>query len=320
MQSQPGSVPLHRMSENANQNIDEHFRGLLEEDVSVSAWMCRVASMLGGDTRDGPQLMYVILKIQPTTRWLTPSDTSVIAEEPGSEDLPSFFSFTHFTQATIVGKLREIHSEPVWVLLFVVSVTWGIDLQPSATGFDTQDAHEIARPMPLILPSLRSARKVTSGTSRHIHWGSTSQKEGNLDSNRGDNEIFLSWLRSVTSFKRDLNVYIWEPHTKFPSTEYAKIILCPPQDTEGTMRLLISLRSCRLLAAYTDKRDAYSAQENVPAIGGTESQSWSNALLSVLCVFEVLVSDTDEFLRAYHKESARMVSMSIAIWGMIYIL
>lgn len=210
-----------------------------------------------------------------------------------------------------MGNLKSIHSEPVWVLLFVVSVTWGIDLQPWETGFGTQDAHKIARPMPLMLPSLRSARKGTSEVSSHITWGSTSPREGNLDSNRGDNEIFLSWLRSVTSFKRDLNVYIWEPHTRFPSTEYAKIILCPPQDQEGTMRLLISLRSCRLLAAYTDKRDAYSAEENVPAIGATESQSWSNALLSVLCVLEVLVSDTDEFLRAYHKESARMVSILI---------
>lgn len=174
--------------------------------------------------------------------------------------------------------------------------------------------------MPLILPSLCSARKVTSEASHDIHWGSNSQKEGNLDSNRGDNQIFLSWLRSVTSFKRDLNVYIWEPHTSFPSTEYAKIILCPPQHPGGTMRLLISLRSCRLLAAYTDKRDAYSAQESVHASEGTESQSLSNALLSVLCVLEVLVSDTDEFIREYHKESARMVSISIALWENNYLL
>lgn len=213
-----------------------------------------------------------------------------------------------------MGNLKSIHSEPVWVLLFVVSVTFGIDLQPWATGFDTQDAHEIARPMPLILPSLRSAGKVTSSAPRHIQWGPTSQKEGNLDSNRGDNEVFLSWLRSVANFKTDLNVYIWEPHTKFPSTEYAKIILCPPQHEDGTTRILISLRSCRLLAAYNDKRDAYSTQESVPELGGTESQSWSQTLLSVICVLEVLVSDTDEFLRAYHKESARMVSKYIALW------
>lgn len=212
-----------------------------------------------------------------------------------------------------MGNLKSIHSEPVWILLFVVSVIWGIDLQPWAPGLDNQDAHELARPMPPLLPSLRSACKVTSGASGHIHWSSTSQKEGNLDSNRGDNEIFLSWLRSVTRFKRDLNVYIWEPHTRFPSTEYAKIILCPPQHQEGTMQLLISLRSCRLQAAYTEKRDAFSAQESVPALGATESHSWSNTTLSILCVLEVLVSDTDEFVRAYHKELARMVNISITL-------
>lgn len=61
MQSQRGSVPSHIMKESANKVLDEHFRGLLEENESVSAWMCRVASMLGGDTRDGLQLMYVLL-------------------------------------------------------------------------------------------------------------------------------------------------------------------------------------------------------------------------------------------------------------------
>lgn len=275
--------------------------------------MCYVASMLEGDARDGCQLMYVFLETGINVEilfkvfWLTPF-YRVLAEEPGFEDLSSFFSFSHFTRATIMGNLKTIHSEPVWVLLFVVSVTWGVDLQPRASGLDNQDGNDLSRPMPLLLPSLRSACNVTSGASRRIVWGSNSQKEGNLDSNRGHNEIFLSWLRSVTTFKRDLNVYIWEPHTKFPSTEYAKIILCPPQDKESTLRLLISLRSCRLQAAYTEKRDAWSPQEDAPALGGTESQPWSNALLSILCVLEVLVSDTDEFLRAYHKESARMVS------------
>lgn len=232
----------------------------------------------------------------------------VVAEEPGSEDLPSFFSFRHFTQATIRGNLKTIHSEPVWVLLFVVADTWGIHLQPWATDIDAQEAHELARPMPFMRPSLRSA-DVTPGPSRHIHWGFKSRRRGNLDANRGDNQIFLSWLRSVTSFKRDLNVYIWEPHTRFPSTEHAKILLCPPQEHEGVMRIVISLRSCRLHAAYIDKRDAYSAQQSVPTLAGKDSQSWSNALLSIICVLEVLVSDTDEFLRAYHNESARMVSI-----------
>lgn len=242
---------------------------------------------------------------------LTPSGR-VVTEEPGSEDLPSFFSFSHFTQATFRGNLKTIHSEPAWVLLFVVAVTWGIYLQPWATDPDAQEAHELARPMPLMRPSLRSAY-VTPGPSNHIHWGSKSQNNGNLDANRGDNEILLSWLRSVTSFKRDLNVYIWEPHTKFPSTEHAKILICPPRDHKGVMRIVISLRSCRLHAAYIKSRDAYLAEQSVPTPGGQDPQPWSNALLSILCVLEVLVSDTDEFLRAYHNESARMVSIPSAL-------
>lgn len=156
-------------------------------------------------------------------------------------------------------------------------------------------------------PSLRSAH-ATPGPSRHIRWGSRSRIQGNLDPNRGDNEIYLSWLRSVASFKRDLNVYISEPHTRFPSTEYAKIILCPPQNQGDVVRTIISLRSCRLHTAYTRKRDAYSAQNSGNILWDEESQSWSSALLSVLCVLEVLVSDTDEFLQAYHHEAARMVS------------
>lgn len=45
----------------SNELLDEHFRGLSEENESVSAWMCRVASMLEADTDEGTQLMYVIL-------------------------------------------------------------------------------------------------------------------------------------------------------------------------------------------------------------------------------------------------------------------
>lgn len=285
--------------------------------------MCRVVSMLEADTCEGSQLMYTLLMSGTSidSLWVTIYQLicsgRVVAEEPGSEDLPSFFSFSHFTQATIEGNLKTIHCEPVRVLLFVVAVTWGIYMQPWAADSDSQEAHEFARPMPLMRPSLRSAY-INPGPSRHIHWGTRSRTQGNLDANRGENEIFLSWLRSVTSFKRDLNVYIWEPHTRFPPTEHAKIILCPPQDHEGVMRIVISLRSCRLHAAYTDKRDTYSARQSVPRPGAKDSQSWSDALLSVLCVLEVLVSDTDEFLRAYHNESAKMVSVPSALWKSTY--
>lgn len=299
------------MDDNADKGLDEHFRGRLEEKGSVSAWMCRVASMLEEDSRDGFQLMY-----EPLTTGMNLENSAQIifsntfhralAEEPGPEDLPSFFS-----SRQMMGNLKTIYSKPVWVLIFVVSVTWGIDLQPWAPGFIAKDAQELARPAPPMLPSLHITRNVTSETTRRIIWGSTSQTDVNLNSNCGHNEIFLAWIRSVTTFKADLNVYIWEPHTRSPSTEYAKIVLCPPNNPEETMRILISLRSCRLQAAYTDKRDACSAQEDMPALRGTQSQSWSNALLSILCVLEVLVSDTDDFLRAYHKESSRMVSIPI---------
>lgn len=45
--------------ENTDERIDEQFRELLEGKESVSAWMCRVASMLEADTCEGSQLMYV---------------------------------------------------------------------------------------------------------------------------------------------------------------------------------------------------------------------------------------------------------------------
>ncbi|KAI3399553.1 hypothetical protein diail_6575 [Diaporthe ilicicola] len=262
-----------------------HFLKLVEEEATVSAWMCHITSMLKVKTGKGPELI-------------------ALAEEPGSEDLTTFFSFNHYTQATISGNLTTIHREPVWILLFVLADTWGIDLLPWSPGSGTQDAQRLARPMPLMPPSLRSARKVTPESSPRIYWGLEPQRQGNLDPNPAF-LVFLQ-LRQVSTFTRDLNVYIWEPHTRFPSTEHAKIILCQSHDQEDAIRLLISLRSCRLLAAYTDKRDACSALESTPVLGGIASQSWSNTLLSVLCVLEVLVSDTAEFLQAYHDEVARM--------------
>ena len=42
---------------NTNELVDEHFRELLEEQENVSAWMCRVASMLKSDNLEGSQLM-----------------------------------------------------------------------------------------------------------------------------------------------------------------------------------------------------------------------------------------------------------------------
>ncbi|KAF7551440.1 hypothetical protein G7Z17_g5026 [Cylindrodendrum hubeiense] len=121
---------------------------------------------------------------------------------PESKDVNALFSFWHSLIATVRGRMKTIH----------------LDDEVE------QDEDNFARLRPLLPPSLRH-RIITESEDTTIRvWRNSSIRPGNMDPDRGNDEIFLTWQSKATRYTSDLDVYIWEYHKKPPPTEYAKIV------------------------------------------------------------------------------------------------
>jgi hypothetical protein len=106
-----------------------------------------------------------------------------------------------------------------------------------------------------------------------------SPKDGGLDPSRQDYQISHYWLRPVTSFKRDRNVYAWEPHKRLPALVY--ISFSP-------------FRSCRLqeAAAHVGDLDAWFSSRDLGCTRGSrlgeDRFSWTRQLYSSQPVVSLL--------------------------------
>ncbi|KAK8070776.1 hypothetical protein PG997_010979 [Apiospora hydei] len=155
---------------------------------------------------------------------------------------------------------------------------------------------------------LSKASKEPIDSSGTILWGHDSTLPGNLDPSRGDYEILLTWRRQVTKFESDLIMYIWEYHKTMPEVEYAKIILRPSDLTQQPLRLIISFRSSRSNQGFTKIRGETTEKATAYHSGAATADciEWSplyEALVSICMVFELMITDTSEFLDICHNEN-----------------
>ncbi|KAI0870612.1 hypothetical protein GGS24DRAFT_504627 [Hypoxylon argillaceum] len=288
----PGNAAALALYRDNNNNIKA--RTQLKDTDTVSDWACRIARKLQSKNPNSLQLVTLV-------------------EEPNRDDLSTVFSFRHYTAATINGRLKKLHLLPTWVMEVVLAQTWGIELMPWSPSSGPQNCHEFARPEPLLPPSMRTSDSWTSQFlmkhSSRIHWGKNPNRQGNLDPTRGNNEIFLIWQSGCTSFVSDLAVHIFEHHKSIPSSESAKIIVRPPANKTEEFRIVITFRSCRAHALFTNRRNNAVDPEIEASIRNGLERRWSpvkEAILSLCCLFEVVVTDTAEFVRDCHSETSRI--------------
>lgn len=222
------------------------------------------------------------------------------------EDLKNFLSFWVSTTATFRGHMATLNRIPAWLIAFTLASCWNIEMDP------LHDSHQddVARSRPLLPPSLRSLND-SGAMNTKITWGSDSKRPGNLDPTRGANEIHFTWRREVTPFTSDFNVYIWEQHKSWPAAEHAKVIFSPAEKTTDDVRLLVTFTNSRTLAALTKKRNLATVSGGGSSPGLLGIPSWSpvnEVVVSLCCIFEVMIADTAEFLGACHDEAMQMVN------------
>ncbi|KAI1126925.1 hypothetical protein F5Y10DRAFT_293275 [Nemania abortiva] len=266
----------------------------VEVNDTVCDWACRIARKLQSKSPNSLQLVTLV-------------------EEPGRDDLRTVFSFWHYTAATINGRLKTLHLLPTWMLQVVLAQTWGIELMPWSPSSGPRNSHEFTRPKPFLPPSMRASDnwtlQVPPSHASRLQWGKNLTLPGNLDPTRGNNEIFFIWQSECTCFVSDLSVHIFEYHKSTPTSEYAKIIACPTSSEDEEFRLLITFRSCRANALFADRRNAVIDPEIEVSLANGFQRQWSpmkEAVLSLCCVFEVVVIDTAEFVRNCHNETSRI--------------
>ncbi|KAK8005681.1 hypothetical protein PG990_011718 [Apiospora arundinis] len=261
---------------------------------TFSEWACRIAVNLETQQQNTLQLVSM-------------------TESPGEELTSFMFSSWHFFLATVSGRLGSIYQIPVRVLQVTIAEYWGVDMVmiPGTVAEDDVDA-SLSRPRPLRPPSMRSVKgsEGHSGSPSNFVWGKDSTRPGNLDPSRGDHEILLTWRRSVTRFDSDLAMYIWEYHKSIPEVDYAKIVLRPRSPAQQQERLLISFRSSRSNELFFEMRNT-TVKEAAGHSDTTASNqtSWSplyETLVSICIVFELMISDTVEFLEACDNEVSRV--------------
>lgn len=237
---------------------------------------------------------------------------SSLVEQPSRKDLINFFPFGRDAIAIFLGRLDPLHLYPTWVLEIVVAHAWGISLMPWWLASSSEDAQ--IRPIPPTLPSMRisgsSTPLVSSAGIKRAYWGKDVSRPGNLDPTRGENEIILNWQYTTATYTSDFGVYIWEPQNSIPISQYSKIIMSLGRMNPEEFRLLVVFGSSRAHELFTDQRDSIRSSE-ATCRENDDNQHWSprrEVILSICCVFTVLIKDTWEFIRKCHDESGRIVS------------
>ncbi|KAI0508338.1 hypothetical protein F5B22DRAFT_650194 [Xylaria bambusicola] len=276
----------------AAQNTAKVKRTKVENNDKVTDWMCRIARELVNND-NGSSLQLISL-----------------AEQPNRGDVVCFFSFWRYTVATFRGRVDTLHLFPTWLLEILVAHCWNFNLTPWWSAPPVESAQ--VRPKPDILPSKRALKTSTTQSSPFdmAYWGKDKKRPGNLDPTRGDNEIFLCWQDTCATYTSDTAVYIWEPQNSIPMCQHAKVVVSSSKTHAGCeeVRLIIAFGTCRAHTLFTKRRDA-TIELDVPSQADHQAQQWSpwrEMVLSLCCVFEVLISDTWEFINKCHDESERV--------------
>ncbi|KAI9155042.1 Exoglucanase 2 [Paramyrothecium foliicola] len=267
---------------------------LLDED-SFMDWICRIRGRIEAQHEEGLRLM------------------SAFVEQPDHKDFERIFSFWHQALATVQGRVFTIHSAPALIAMVVVENVCNVNFLDKSPYHDEHDDELFMEPTELVLPSTQQAMAVPANDkSRSSEWNPTSMVACKIDPNMKRNIILLSWMRQATSYTTDLNVFIWEDYKRPPLLEYAKVIFGELVNTDNLEQTIIAFRSCRAHTEFTKKRNGNSTLGVPKDFRAASDPVWSAAcetILSLQCVFEVLIEDTAAFLNASHREICRMTTL-----------
>lgn len=189
---------------------------------------------------------------------------------------------------------------------------------PWPPGYRIRETQNHTQPRRLILPyeevSANPAPSTASSiSSEKVSWSELppTRRLGNMDANRADDQMFLTWACHAPAFTNDFQVYLWEPQKQRPSLEFAKILLCPAKFSGRLVRLVMCFGSARAVTAFSNRRRARthrtSTSSSNPAISGGRC-STGNILLPMRDAFDVMIDDTVVFLEGCRDEISRMVS------------
>jgi hypothetical protein len=133
-----------------------------------------------------------------------------------------------------------------------------------------------------------------------------------MDPTRLDNQLFLSWQNELTTYSTDFNVFLSEPQSALPQSEYAEITYFPQTPENEQHRLLIIFGSSSSMGRYARLRDQH-LNGSWTELGSANDVDlgWSpekEALLSIIFVLMVVTADTHFFIHRCHKELKAVVS------------
>lgn len=229
-----------------------------------------------------------------------------------------FFSTSQFVNSSITLDLETLQFGPSWILLFLVATYWKVNMVPWPPGYKIRETHNHTRPRKLILPYQEPSASpppsiASSISAEQVSWSAPppTRRLGNMDANRADDQMFLTWAYHAPAFTNDFQVYLWEPQKQTPSLEFAKILLCPAKFSGRLVRLVMCFSSARAVTAFSNRRKARthraSTTSSIPAMSGGRC-STGIILLPIRDAFDVMVDDTVEFLEGCRDEVSRMVS------------
>uniref|UniRef100_A0A0B7JLN3 Uncharacterized protein n=1 Tax=Bionectria ochroleuca TaxID=29856 RepID=A0A0B7JLN3_BIOOC len=238
------------------------------------------------------ELINRLVEITPKTLQLL-----VLSEQPDPRDLGSLISFYLKTKSSLLGRLNEIHLQPMWIVQCLISHCWKTKIPEFSGRIADFDVHSFAHPPPLKPYSLRPTGNAASRLQDKIYWGVNPESAGNMDRTCAENKVFLYWQRDVTPYTSDITMYVWEPHKSLPVPEFAKVEYFPATSDNGQPRLLIRFRSCHSTVLFSSLRD-----KNYEACQGEDWDPEREVLISILCVFSTIKEDTTRFVFACHKQ------------------
>ncbi|CAH0054259.1 unnamed protein product, partial [Clonostachys solani] len=235
-----------------------------------------------------------------------------INETPQSADLASLIPFTLKTLASLglFWNFETIYRQPVLLFRCLASALWQIQSSFDLSEIGNFDSDGFTDPPPLHPFSLQRLAHGEISPGNEVYWGFNCDGPGNMDPTCYPNTLRLAWQHILKPYKSDFGVYISEPEKSSPFCEYALINYQPLASHCEQARLLIQFRSSNSI----EKFSTFLEKSRKPTCGNEDQETsapgeWcteKEVLSCIMCVFQVMRSDTVKFIQSFHKELIRM--------------
>ena len=148
---------------------------------------------------------------------------------------------------------------------------------------------------------------------------------GNLDANKAHNGCFsLYWQQHAPIFQGEFRSYIWQPYRDPCSYCYAHVFLLNSPRDGAVERVIVAFRSSESMdlflaeevhasPTYKDSKNDYGVSSAPDPDDAEMSSALRDVIYTILRVFRVMVSESNEFMRGCLKEIQAMVNFPIQL-------